>query len=103
MAGIAGVFSLEFFEACRARLRPGGIMLANLLREPGQPWSQLKDPVKSRYPFVVEILFESYQNHFVIGFPKSVSPREIGRQIREKLDAIGSRQAREIQVRTLKG
>ena len=27
MAGIAGVFSLEFFEACRARLRPGGIMV----------------------------------------------------------------------------
>jgi spermidine synthase len=80
----------------RARMKPTGVAVTNLLPRPGSTWDALVEPVVRPHSAFHVVHLDEYDNRIVVG---GALPDDVARRIRESLDAIGSVQARRIRVR----
>ena len=83
-------------------LKKDGLIIANLLPQPGKTWSQLRDPFVGDLPHAHEIHFDEFENRFIFAGSYGFSAMEISRRLRKLLDGIDSRLAYTIRVVTVR-
>jgi len=88
-------------ELIPRRLVPGGVAVVNLLPVTGMGWGEIVAAAGSCYPARLLVEFELWENRVLLGGDALPPAREAGRRIRERLRALGSREADRIRVRTL--
>ncbi len=88
-------------ELMRARLRPGGMAIMNVLPVPGRPWTTLLPHLAAPYAHARVIVLEAWENRVLFLGDTLPSAREIGTLMRRSLDVIGSDEAHAFSVRGL--
>jgi len=88
-------------ELIPRRLAPGGIAVVNLLPVTGMGWGEIVDAAGAHYPARLLVEFELWENRVLLGGETLPPARETGRRIRNRLQALGSREAHRLRVRTL--
>lgn len=95
--------SLDVLPALmRVRLRPRGLVVFNVLPVPGRPWTRLLPHLAAPYQRAQVVLLEEWENRVLLLGDHLESARETSRRIRRTLAAIGSQEATQLSVRTLK-
>ena len=84
----------------RARLKPGGVAVFNLLRE-DEPVRTLVERVAEPFAEALEVRFLDFDNRIVVASRRLPSAREVSRLLRASLRGVRSRLAERIRVRTL--
>jgi len=79
-------------------LRTGGFSFANLLLPPSGRWQPELGRLVAIHPSARIVNFDDFENRILIGGESLPSARALGGRLRESLRAIGSRQARRIQL-----
>ena len=79
----------------RARLKPEGVAVTNLLPQEGSPWDALIEPVARPHAASTVLRLDEYDNRIVVA---GALPDDLPRRIRASLDAIGSVQAGKFHV-----
>lgn len=85
----------------RARLRPGGIALFNLLLSPGDSWRQALPRVSGHFAEARLLQLDDFENRLLVAGDRLPTARDLGRRLRAALEGIRSRQAGRLQVRRL--
>jgi spermidine synthase len=85
----------------RARLRPRGVAVTNLLPLPGTSWSALLARVALPHRRAVVLTLDEYENRFVLAGRALPTAAEVSLRVRRALRGIGSYQAKLIRLRTL--
>jgi spermidine synthase len=86
----------------RARLRPDGVALFNLLPSPGKPWARAVPQVAEPFAAARVIRLDDFENRLLVAGSTLPSARELGASLREALERLRSRQAGRFQVRTVR-
>jgi spermidine synthase len=92
----------ELPRLMRDRLAPDGIAVTNLLPLPGTSWAALLARAAHPHDRAAVLLLDEYENRFVLAGAGLPDTPEASRRIRAALSAIGSDQARRLQLRTLR-
>jgi len=85
------------------RLQPGGIALFNLLLSPGDTWTRSLAVIARGYQAVRLIHLDDFQNRLVVAGEALPSAQVLGRQLRQALRQIRSRQAERLQIESIFG
>jgi len=91
----------ELPQMIRARLNPRGVAVFNLLSPPGGTWRQALASLRNQYRDALVIDFDEYENRILIAGNELLSARTLGRELKESLRRLRSRQAERVRVRTL--
>ena len=87
----------------RAKLKPDGLVVFNLLPADDRSWADMIRRVSEPFRHGIRITFESYYNQVIIMGNKPFSAtREVSRRVRASLSAIQSVMSSDITVRTLR-
>ena len=87
----------------RAKLKPGGLAVFNLLPADDRSWADMIRRVSEPFRHGIRITFESYYNQVIImGNKRFSATREVSRRVRASLSAIQSVMSSDITVRTLR-
>jgi spermidine synthase len=89
-------------ELMRARLRPGGFGVFNLLPAPDRTWKNDVNKIVERFGAARLVYLEDFENRILITGAALPTARELGSLLRQALERLHSRQAGRIQLRTLK-
>ena len=90
-------------QLIRAKLKPGGLAVFNLLPADNRSWAEMFRQVSEPFRCGIRITFESFYNQILVLSDKPFSPtREVARRIRASLTAIQSAMSSDITVRTLR-
>jgi hypothetical protein len=84
------------------RLRPGGMVVVNVLPVPGRPWTTLLPHLAAAHSGARVIELDVWENRVLLLGDALPTAREISVQMNRSLDAIGSSEAHAFTVRTLK-
>ena len=90
----------ELPELIRARLRPDGIGIFNLLRPTTGHWQPELNDIIGLFGTARIVELDDFENRILIVGPQLPPARELGRQLREALQRLRSRQAGRLRVRT---
>jgi len=85
----------------RARLRPRGVVVTNLLPLPGTSWAALLARVALPHRRAVVVKLDEYENRFVLAGRALPTAAEASLRVRRALRGIGSYQEKLIRLRTL--
>lgn len=85
----------------RARLRPGGVAITNVLPLPGTSWDALLMRIAFPHPHAIALSLDEYENRFVLVGAELPPAKEASRRVRAALRGIGSNQAGRLSFRTL--
>jgi len=85
----------------RARLRPHGVVVTNLLPLPGTSWAALLARVALPHRRAVVLTLDEYENRFVLAGRALPTAAEVSQRVRRALRGIGSYQEKLIRLRTL--
>jgi len=83
------------------RLAPGGIAVVNLLPVTGMGWGEIVALAGAHYRTRLLVEFELWENRVLVGGDALPPARQAGRRIRDRLRALGSREADRLRVRSL--
>lgn len=83
----------------RARLRPGGVAVFNLLRPPGEPWRRVLPRVTAHFNGALVIQLDEFENRLLVAGSALPSARQLSHRLRLALRGLRSRQADRLQVR----
>ena len=89
-------------ELMARRLRPGGVVVTNLLPWPEVSWRALIDCARKPFTTALIVRFEDYENRILIAGARLPEAAEASRRLRSALRRIGSDQATGFSVRTLR-
>ncbi len=84
-----------------SRLAPNGIAVTNVLPIPGMPWTELLPRLAAPHREARVLVLDEWENRVLIAGRALPSARNVGRRLRQHLDAIGSVEAKGFAVRTL--
>ena len=87
----------------KRRLTPGGVIVTNVLSEPGKTWDEVMEPAIDGHARAHVIVLEEFANRIVIAGDHGHGARDLSRAIRRGLREIGSSQAEVLRVMTLAG
>ncbi|MGE0190785.1 MAG: hypothetical protein AB7T63_01975 [Planctomycetota bacterium] len=87
--------------AIRARLKPGGVAVTNVLPVPGRPLGDVLATLAAPYARAVVLHLERWENKVLLCGDAVPAARDVGRALRSALAAIGSCEADQLAVRTL--
>ncbi len=82
------------------RLRPGGLAVVNLLRREAWDWRESIQIVAAPFREVLLVTSDDHENRVLLAGDTWRDARRVGRQIRDALRRLGSRQATKVRVRT---
>lgn len=85
----------------RARLRPEGVALFNLLPLPGTSWDSILMRVAQPHSSAVCVHMDEYENRFLLAGDALPTAAEASRRVRAALREIGSYMADRVFLRTL--
>lgn len=83
----------------RARLRPDGVAVFNLLRPPGEPWRRVLPHVTTHFADARVIQLDEFENRLLLAGAGLPSARQLSHRLRIALRGLRSRQADRLQVR----
>ena len=89
-------------ELIRQRLGPGGFGVFNLLPAPSGTWSSDLTRIVAWFQTARIIHLDEFENHILITGDVLPTARELGARLRRALRQLRSRQARRMQVRTVR-
>ncbi len=88
-------------QRIHSRLATGGIAVTNLLPVPGRTWRSVVMGVAAPHAEAVVLSFDDYENRVVLAGDDLGGARRLMRDVRQALDALGSRLARRISARAV--
>ncbi len=95
--------SLEVLpELMVERLRPGGMVVVNVLPVPGWPWTRLLPHLAAPFAEARVIVLDDWENRVLLLGEDLPSAREVSTAMNRSLEAIGSSEAHRFAVRTLR-
>jgi hypothetical protein len=86
----------------RARLRPDGVALFNLLLSPGDAWTKAVPRVAEPFGEARVILLDDFENRLLVAGTALPSARALALAVRRALVRLGSRQAGRFRVRRVR-
>jgi len=86
----------------RKKLKPDGFAVFNLMPPSSHPWMRDIERVAAHFDVALLIVLDDFLNRVLIAGRSLPSAREMSRRMRMALDAIGSRQAGKMSIRTLR-
>lgn len=86
----------------RSRLRPGGVVMTNLLKPRNQSWDQFTPPFVAGHRSALVIHLREFENRILVAGDFEVTARWLTFRIRRFLRAIASDQAEQFYVRRLR-
>jgi len=86
----------------RDQLRPGGVVVTNLLPLPGTSWDAIEARLAHPHRRAVVIHVEEYENRVLVAGDDLAGASELGRAVRAALRTIGSTMAARLRFRTLR-
>ena len=86
-------------ELIRARLRPDGFAVFNLMLSPGDSWREALPKVTRHFKAARLVHLEEFENRILLAGNKLPTARALGVSLRRELRRLRSRQASRIQVR----
>ncbi len=86
--------------AIRARLKPGGVAVTNVLPVPGRHFADVVARIAAPFAHAVVVHLERWENRVLIASDADLSAREVGSDLRRALAAIGSAEAHALRVRS---
>ena len=89
-------------ELIRARLRPGGCAVFNLMLSPGDSWNSALPKVTRHFAEARLVHLDEFENRLLIAGARVPTARALGIALRRELRRLRSRQAGRMQVRGLK-
>jgi spermidine synthase len=89
-------------QLIRSRIRPGGVVITNMLRSAGMTWPRFMPPFAEGYRRAVVVHLREFENRILVAGNFSQSTGWISRRLRKCLAAIGSDQASQFRLSTLK-
>jgi hypothetical protein len=95
--------SLDVLPALmKVRLRPRGLVVCNVLPVPRWPWTRLLPHLAAPYAQAQVVILDEWENRVLLLGDDLEPAHRTSRLMRRGLRAIGSREAEQFQVRTLK-
>ena len=88
-------------DLMRKRIGDSGVAIVNLLPLPGTAWAALEARVAHPFPRALVVHLEEYENRILLLGAALPPAAAVSRSLRDGLRAIGSNQARKLNVRTL--
>lgn len=88
-------------DLIRRKLRPGGVVIANILRSAGMTWGEFAPLFASGHKRALVIHLREFENRILIAGEFEHSAAWVSRRVRACLQAIGSDQADQFRVSTL--
>ena len=83
----------------RARLRPRGFAVFNLMLSPGDKWSEALPKITRHFAAARLVHLDEFENRLLIAGKQLPTARALGISLRRELHRLRSRQATRIQVR----
>jgi len=84
----------------RRHLRPGGVAVFNLFPPPGGKWNPEFQEIVGLFKTARTIRFDTFENRLLVAGDALPTARKLGRDLRDALLQLGSRQARRIHLQT---
>lgn len=85
-------------ELIRQRLKPDGVAVFNLIKPRNGRWNPGMSTITSQFAEHRFVHLDEFENVILVAGNKLSPAARIGRQVREQLSSIGSRQARKVRV-----
>lgn len=86
----------------RRGLKPGGLLVVNMLKSAGMGWGQITPFFAKGYADRFVVHLAEFENRILIAGDLNLSAAAVSRRLRRCLQAIGSDQAAQFRVSTLK-
>jgi hypothetical protein len=84
----------------KSRIARGGVVISNQLKPDGRSWADGMKVFEPLFNNVRVVHLDDFENRIVVAGSNLLPVRETSRRLREKLEALGSEQARLFRMRT---